>query len=941
MLPPKFYRKRCLLVLTRAASFALAICLSGPAHAQVSTLAGDLQICEAASPSPFDVSQSAADANGDYWVAYSCKTNCADWQQCRVTESAGGGGAKEGLAFVVDGMGGHFSFTTEQTGAKTVLLHTGTGGTNFMHSLSRQIEGASDAKVVMVRWESGFSNWGWFTRTSAAATRVPNVTRRIASVLAWVHENLAGTSDFGTVGCSMGTQATLGAVYWHSGVDSIVDYQLMVGGPGLWDINAGCGRRQYTAGYCDLDASRACSAHSDCSSLSTRSQCITPGPIPYASLYESVINHVHATQACDVSAVGSSTPTVAAFDESGFGFTSGDWDFDHPIDFQMDLWGSDGDHRWAMGDAMRVFNSITSASGHPKRWNTTPDSNHCAAIGDGRALELVVAGMSLGQSSEPPAQPRPNPRPRPPPPPPRPRNRSPETAERFADVQLASGEELQVALEDKFEDDGALSYRAESSAPSVASVRVVGGSLRVQGLSPGEAAIVVTATDSGDLSAEQRFDVEVGWLLSFEDRSAGAPEGDTVRLPLVLNRPAAAPLTVAWRVAADEDATTADADAEDVAATAGSVAFAVGETEAFIEFRLLDDEDIEPTREWLLVELLPPAPGTDAAISGPPLPVAIREGVCDRSPQVRDALRGQLYCWTRTSVHLARRTVLDLRGRGIATLQSEDLAGLSKLRILRLQENQLEALPAGLFEGVPALNELNLNDNPGAPFPLAVSLFRVDAEPWAPGPAQVAARVAEGAPFSMSAGVRASGAELSEDAVSVPAGEVTGPFIVASATGEGAAQLSFETPPAVPTTMCGNSRSGNYPCFQGMVVRASSPLVLYLRPPGVAVAESPGIPLVGIGDRVRLQLAPLFIARGESLAFSATSDSPELVAVYIEGETLVLDANADNEEGTALITVTATDRAGQSAMVSFQALVEFAPRRFLRNWRLGILDSSD
>ena len=399
--------------LALAAGATLVACLCGSASAQIAALAGNVQICQAASPSSaFDVSRSASDANGDYWVAYSCKTNCADWQQCRMAADAGGGGSKQGIAFVVDGMGGHFSFTTEQTGAKTVLLHTGTGGTNFMYSLSRQIESASDAKVVMVRWESGFSNWGWFTRTSAPATRVPNVTRRIASVIAWVHENLAGAEDFGTVGCSMGTQATLGAVYWHD-VDSVVDYQLMVGGPGLWDINAGCGRRRYTSGYCDLDASQACSADADCSDLSARSRCVTPGPIPAAWLYESVINHVHATQACDVSAADSTTPTYAPFDESGFGFTAGDWDFDHPIDFQMDLWGSDGDRRWAMGDAMRVFNSITSASGHPKRWNTTPDSNHCAAIGNGRALELVVAGMNLGRSS-PPSPPPPPPQ-RPPP----------------------------------------------------------------------------------------------------------------------------------------------------------------------------------------------------------------------------------------------------------------------------------------------------------------------------------------------------------------------------------------------------------------------------------------------------------------------------------------------------------------------------------------------
>ena len=115
-----------------------------------------------------------------------------------------------------------------------------------------------------------------------------------------------------------------------------------------------------------------------------------------------MVNHVHATEACDVSAAGGGTGIHAPFDESGFAFTIGDWDFDHPIDFQMDLWGSDGDRRWAMGDAMRVFNNITSAAGHEKRWNTTPDSGHCAAIGNGRALQLLMSGMNLGDDPPPP-----------------------------------------------------------------------------------------------------------------------------------------------------------------------------------------------------------------------------------------------------------------------------------------------------------------------------------------------------------------------------------------------------------------------------------------------------------------------------------------------------------------------------------------------------------
>ena len=401
--------------LALAAAVLPALAGTGEASADtdpIRRLAGNLHICTVPDPqrpsSAFDISRSETDANGDYWVAYRCREECADWRRCQVSAYTRGGRAlmegdapKQAVAFVVDGMGGHLAYTTRQGGGKTVLLHTGLGGASYMQSLSRQIEDAADAKVVMVRWEPGFRNWGWFTRTSAPAARVPDLTRRVAGMIAWVHENLAGPADFGTVGCSMGTQATLGAVYWHD-VDPVVDYQLMVGGPGLWDVNSGCGRRIYPSGYCDLDASRACSSDAHCAHLSARSRCTLPGPIPLAWLYEQVVNHVHATRACDVSTADGDTGIHAPFDESGFAFTAGDWDFDHPIDFQMDLWGSDGDRRWAMGDAMRVFNRITSAAGHEKRWNTTPDSGHCAAIGNGRALQLLMSGMNLGDDPPPP-----------------------------------------------------------------------------------------------------------------------------------------------------------------------------------------------------------------------------------------------------------------------------------------------------------------------------------------------------------------------------------------------------------------------------------------------------------------------------------------------------------------------------------------------------------
>ena len=452
---------------------------------QIQRLAGELQICTTPDPrqpsSAFDVAQSPSDADGDYWIAYRCNVPCANWQDCQVP--LGGDATKQSVAFVVDGMGGHLAFTTRQNGNKTVLLHTGGGGASYMTNLSRRIEDTSDAKVVMVRWAWGFFGWGWFTRTSAPATRVPNVTRRVASVIAWVHENLAGGGAFGTVGCSMGSQATLGAVYYHD-VDAVVDYQLMVGGPPLWDINSGCARRTYPTGYCDVDATRACGSDADCAGLSPRSRCSKPGPIPPAWLYEQVVNHVHATQACDVATGNDATTTVPAFDESGFAFVAGDWDFNHPIDFQMDLWGPDGDHRWAMADAMRVFNNITSAAGHPKRWYTTPDSNHCAAINDGRALALLEAGMGLGD------------------------DRTPAPL----DLTLNPGSTTIVDLTRLFAGDDTLTFEAASDTPALVSAQVEGGTLVLAATAQdvdGTATVTVRASNSARQAASATFTVTV------------------------------------------------------------------------------------------------------------------------------------------------------------------------------------------------------------------------------------------------------------------------------------------------------------------------------------------------------------------------------------------------------------------------------------------------
>ena len=362
-------------------------------------LAAEVRICRIPNPhhpdSAFTVTRSKADRDGDYHMTWRCQEPCDDWRECHVPDRSVRDAPRRALAFVVDGMGGHLAFSTGRGGDQTLLLHDGMGGTRYLSPLAQAIEERSRAGTVMVRWESGFRGWGWFTRTSAEASRIPDVTARIASVIAWTHEHLAGPGAFGTVGCSMGTQATFGAVYWHEVVDEVVDYQLFSGGPGLWDINAGCGLRTYTEGRCDLDAGVACSADADCAGLGAGSRCDLPRPIPNFRLYQAVINHVHATQACAIPRRGAVSEPYGPFDESGFAFTAGDWDIDHPVDFAMDVRGRDGDENWALGDTMRVFDDIESAAGHAKRWHATVDSNHCSALFDGVALEMILARMGL------------------------------------------------------------------------------------------------------------------------------------------------------------------------------------------------------------------------------------------------------------------------------------------------------------------------------------------------------------------------------------------------------------------------------------------------------------------------------------------------------------------------------------------------------------------
>ena len=280
---------------------------------------------------------------------------------------------------------------------------------------------------------------------------------------------------------------------------------------------------------------------------------------------------------------------------------------------------------------------------------------------------------------------------------------------------------------------------------------------------------------------------------------------------------------------------------------------------------------------------------------------------------------------------------LDLSGNLLAALDGEVLAGLSGLRWLRLNGNLLPGLPAGLFAGVSGLEELQLQDNPGSPFVLRLELTRADGAPWAPGPASLAARVVEGAPFAMRSVLKASGSVLPEAgvALAVPAGAVTGEAAAVPQDGAPAVAARLDGAPPVPDDECETEAALYRPCFQGIATALGPPLILFKRPPGAAgpIADR----TLQAGDAaLRLALSDWFDAMpGETLSYAAQSSAPSALRVRIEDGELLLSPLA---EGTATVTVTATDAYGLSATVRFEVRVTRTVRSRWQGWRLILLE---
>ncbi len=370
----------------------------------------------------------------------------------------------------------------------------------------------------------------------------------------------------------------------------------------------------------------------------------------------------------------------------------------------------------------------------------------------------------------------------------------------------------------------------------------------------------------------------------------------------------------------------------------------------------MDDADIEPARERFVIALDEPETPNVGLSRRAQATATIQEGVCDRTPAVRAELaRGWRDCrWPRPA-DLARVTALRLAASGIDSLRENDLLGLAglerldlrgnalsalpagllshtpRLERLDLSANALEALPPGLFAGLRRLREASVEDNPGVPFGLAVTLVRTDAVPWAPGPATITARIPFGAPFPLAAMLAAFPTPAAETAlptaVAVAAGETTGTTFAAAQPPASPLTLRAAAP-ETPTAQCSGT-----PCFRGFETTPGSPLILFHRPPRPLATPTPE-PLAA-GDPLRLPLASL-VAPGDApdgMAWEASSSDASIATARIVGAALLVQPEPASE-GTARITLVATDALGLRATVRFEVQVEFHwPRNPSRGWR--------
>ena len=252
-------------------------------------------------------------------------------------------------------------------------------------------------------------------------------------------------------------------------------------------------------------------------------------------------------------------------------------------------------------------------------------------------------------------------------------NRAPVTVGSVADLDLYAGDTVEVDVSGNFDDpDGdMLSYDAASSDQHVATVTAQGATITVFALSDGTASLTVTASDPGGLTAQQGFSANLDTPADPSIRLLTGPvavlEGETIVVEVQARPAPSEAIEVPYTIGGDGDPQTDDADESDHdGGSGGVIRFPAGSRSATVAITVLDDDEVDPTREVLAVQLDAPEEGAGYELGSPTAVLAtIQEGVCDRTPRVRDdlmALTGVNRCQQVDRSVLAAIEILDLRG---------------------------------------------------------------------------------------------------------------------------------------------------------------------------------------------------------------------------------------------------------------------------------------
>ena len=99
-------------------------------------------------------------------------------------------------------------------------------------------------------------------------------------------------------------------------------------------------------------------------------------------------------------------------------------------------------------------------------------------------------------------------------------------------------------------------------------------------------------------------------------------------------------------------------------------------------------------------------------------------GVCDRTPEVRDAILRNLpevdWCVLVTSEHLGTVRYIQLGNENMPAIKADDFDGLTNLTYLGLRDNNLVSFPDGVFDDLISLKTLQLDENDLASLPEGV-----------------------------------------------------------------------------------------------------------------------------------------------------------------------------------------------------------------------------